>query len=215
MHSSPILFVPRSEVITLSAAFIPDTHKRRDYLILWSLLEALRDISAKVSDPLLGEIRLKWWAESLLSPSLPNDRDPLLIELKRIILENGLELAEVESLIEAQAFWLGKGPRSLEETVAHIDQSEGQLVAFGTRLLGFNSPIDLHKAMRAYGLGYYSQKEDLESKIDIRIYQDEARAISKTLPYQLLPLIMPSLIKPSDRGILLRLKLLKIYMFGA
>ena len=69
MSDSPILpedeTVPRDEVVRLAAQFIEDAQTRTDVLALLAFAELLRDVPARVSEPLLGDIRYTWWVEAL------------------------------------------------------------------------------------------------------------------------------------------------------
>src|ERR1700712_3509700 len=85
MTSSELL--PKSEDIRLACAFIPDAGKRGEVLALFAFLETLRDIPERTTDPLMGEIRLRWRYEAIeeIEQARPVRYHPLTEALKTII----------------------------------------------------------------------------------------------------------------------------------
>ena len=73
-------------------------------MALYAFLETLRDIPLRVSDPLMGEIRLRWWYESIeeIEQGRPLRYHPLTEALKRLVETYGLDAHAFYELIEGQ-----------------------------------------------------------------------------------------------------------------
>src|SRR5450432_3451957 len=61
---TPSEVLPKNEDVLLACAFIPDAEKRVGVLVLFAFLETLREIPERVTEPLMGDIRMQWWREA-------------------------------------------------------------------------------------------------------------------------------------------------------
>lgn len=88
----------------LSSRLVSDAHARADLIVLYAFEAELASIPAKVSQPLLAEMRLTWWTEQLdgVFAGAPRKGHPLLEALSDVVVRRGLERAPLEALIEAQ-----------------------------------------------------------------------------------------------------------------
>lgn len=64
----------------------------------------LRSISAKVTQPLAGEIRLQWWRDVLAKPASSDAATPLASALLHTMAQARLPVSALEAMIDAHAY---------------------------------------------------------------------------------------------------------------
>lgn len=192
MTSSELL--PKSEDVRLACAFIPDAEKRVEVLSLFAFLETLRDIPERTTDPLMGEIRLRWWYEAIdeIAESRPVRYHPLTEALKAMIERYRLPTETFHDLIEGQMPLLDKGPLTIKEALGVVDRGEGNLLRLSAQVLG--EVADLTDIARLYGLAQIKATRDLSDAGDMELahLKREAVKAAKGLPTALMPLALPA-----------------------
>ena len=190
--------VPKNEDVTLSCAFIPDADKRAGILALYAFLETLRDIPERVTEPLMGEIRLRWWYEAIdeiAAGKMPRYH-PLTEVLNGLIDRHGLGTEAFHDLIEGQMPLLDKGAMTIKNALAVVDRGEVIVAHLAARILG--SEGVLIDVARPYGLARIKAQRGLSDAGDMELLhlrREAARAV-KALPIVLMPLALPAVLAP-------------------
>ncbi|WP_303831960.1 squalene/phytoene synthase family protein [Asticcacaulis taihuensis] len=192
MTSSELL--PKSEDVRLACAFIPDAEKRAEVLSLFAFLETLRDIPERTTEPLMGEIRLRWWYEAIdeIAEGRPVRYHPLTEALKAMVERYRLPTEIFHDLIEGQMPLLDKGPLTIKEALGVVDRGEGNLLRLSAQVLG--EVADLTDIARLYGLAQIKAMRDLSDAGDTELahLKREAVKAAKGLPTALMPLALPA-----------------------
>ena len=115
---------------------------------LWAIDEAMAAVVAEASQPVLGAIKLAWWAEALARlDSVPSPPEPRLQAVVAELLPRGISGAEVAGIERGWRALLDESPDSDEVAV------RGQvLFAISARLLGTDD-AELAEAGRLFALG--------------------------------------------------------------
>ncbi len=191
---TPSELLPKNEDVLLSCAFIPDVEKRAGVLGLYSFLETLRDIPERVSDPLMGEIRLRWWYEAIeeIEAKRTPRYHPLTEVLQTLIETQGLDPKVFYDLIEGQMPLLDKGPMTIKEALSVVDRGEGIVARLAAEILATDG--DLTDVVRFYGLARIKAQRGLSDagEAELTHLLREARKAAKLLPMQLMPLALPA-----------------------
>ncbi len=191
MTSSELL--PKSEDVRLSCAFIPDAEKRAELLALFAFLETLRDIPERTTDPLMGEIRLRWWYEAIeeIEQGRPVRYHPLTEALKAMISTYSLSPKDFLDLIEGQMPLLDKGPLTIKDALGVVDRGEGHLLRLAAQVLG--KAADMTDIARLHGMTQIKATRGLSDAGDMEFshLKREAQKIAKNLPASLMPLALP------------------------
>lgn len=100
----------------LASRFVADARARADLIVLYALEAELAAIPARVSQPLLAEMRLTWWSEQMdgVFARAPRKGHPVLEALAEVVARHGLERAPLDALIEAQVDRAHRRPHDLE-----------------------------------------------------------------------------------------------------
>ncbi len=134
----------------LSSRFVAYAAARADLIALYALDHELTRIPHIVSDPLMGEIRMTWWREGLeeIAEGRPVRPHPVL----KAIAAGGLPPVALAALAEARLGDLDP-PKSGAALVAHVDATEGLVMALAARRLSDRATADqVVQAARAIGL---------------------------------------------------------------
>ncbi len=192
MTSSELL--PKSEDVRLACAFIPDVEKRTEVMALFAFLETLRDIPERTTDPLMGEIRLRWWYEAIeeIEQERPVRYHPLTEALKAMIERYGLAPKDFLDLIEGQMPLLDKGSLTIKDALGVVDRGEGHLFQFAAKVL--EQEAALTDIARLHGMTQIKVSRDLSDAGDMEFshLKREAQKAAKDLPTALMPLALPS-----------------------
>jgi len=183
----------KSEDVRLACAFIPDADMRAEVLVLFAFLEALRDIPERVKDPLMGEIRLRWWYEAIeeIQQDRPVRYHPLTESLKAMIAHYGLAAEVFLDMIEGQMPLLDKGALTVREALGVVDRGEGNLLKLAAQMLG--ETADLTDIARLIGMAQIKALRTLSDGGDMELahLKCEASRSAKALPVVLMPLALP------------------------
>lgn len=222
MTSSEVL--PKDEDVTLACAFIDDPVKRADVLALYAFLETLRDIPERVTDPLMGEIRLRWWYEGIeeIEQGRPVRYHPLTDALKRLIETYSLDSKLFYGLIEGQMPLLDKGPLTTEAAMKVADAGEGTVARLAAVMLEPGNGQSLEAPARLAGMAQLKARRGLSDAGDAELahLRREARAAMKGLSTRLMAIALPAALatgvwldRPSS-PLGKRLKLLTSFLTG-
>ncbi|WP_157405615.1 squalene/phytoene synthase family protein [Asticcacaulis benevestitus] len=186
--------VPKSEDIRLACAFIPEANKRADILVLFAFLETLRDIPERVTDPLMGEIRLRWWFEAIeeIDQGRAVRYHPLTEALKAIIERYKQAPKDFFNLIEGQMPLLDKGPLTIKDALSVVDRGEGVVCRLAAHILGESA--DLTDIARLIGMSHIKAARGLSDAGDMEFahLKREAVKAAKGMPVAVMPLALPA-----------------------
>jgi phytoene synthase len=222
MTSSDLL--PKNEDVTLACAFIDDAAKRTDVLALYAFLDTLRDIPERVSEPLMGEIRLRWWYEAIeeIEQGRPVRYHPLTEVLKRLVETYRLDARIFHTLIEGQMPLLDKGALTTETAMKVADAGEGSVARLATQIVEPGNQSSLEAPARLYGMARLKARRGLSDagETELSHLRRDAGAAMKGLSTRLMPLALPAALATSlwqgrPHGPLgKRLKLLSSFLSG-
>jgi len=106
---------------------------RPHLLVLHAFALEVADIRRKVTQPTLGEIRLKWWEQALRGDHGGN---PLAAALEATITRFALPLAAFDNLLQARVFDLYDDPMpSLNDLEGYAGDTESALMQLGALIL--------------------------------------------------------------------------------
>jgi 15-cis-phytoene synthase len=187
---------PKSEDVRLACAFIPDAERRAGVLALFALLETLRDIPERVTEPLMGEIRLRWWYEAFeaIGQGRAPHYHPLTELFQRLIPQYGLPVETFLVTVEAQMPLLDKGALTLRQAM-DVMGGEEAVWRLAASILGGEPGQGIHCA-RLFGFFQLQRAgrlkpEDFGDTERAHLLKD-VRADAKTLPTALAPLALPA-----------------------
>ncbi len=192
MTSSELL--PKTEDVNLACAFIPNAEKRAEVLVLYAFLETLRDIPERVTDPLMGEIRLRWWYEAIedVESGRTPRYHPLTEALQGLIRRYAFAPKAFYDLIEGQMPLLDKGELTIKDALTVADKGEGSVARLASVILG--KKHDLTAIARLNGMAQIKAKRGISDagETEFAHLRREAVAAAKGLPVELMPLALPA-----------------------
>jgi 15-cis-phytoene synthase len=124
----------------LACLFAPQEARKRLHA-LYAFENEISGVREKVTQPLLGEMRLQWWSDLLESPADDNSAQgarahPVADALLDAIERCGLPRAELLDLIEAHVLDLyDDAVESLEELEYYCDRTVARLMRLAARIL--------------------------------------------------------------------------------
>jgi phytoene synthase len=136
-----------------SALFAP-VELRRHLMTLYAFNHEVARVAETVRQPLMGEIRLEWWRETLQGArdGTPRNHD-LARALAELLATHRLPVALFDAILDARAF------DSSDETFAdwtaleaYCDATSGNLIRLAAGILGGGDEID--EAAREAGIAY-------------------------------------------------------------
>jgi phytoene synthase len=129
----------------LASRFIGDTQARADVIALYAFNYEIARVAGAVSNPLMGEIRLTWWAEAIaeIYEGRAVRKHPVTLALAGAIARHDLPRGLFEAMIEARY-------PELDDAPIDPDASEGSLMALAAITLGGGDPEAIQAAARAY-----------------------------------------------------------------
>ena len=187
----------KSEDIRLAASFIADPAKRADVLTLHAFLETLREIPERTTEPLMGEIRLRWWYEALeeIRDDRPVRYHPLTEALQRLVPQYGLAVQDLLDCVEGQMPLLDPPPSDLKTALKVVDAGEVIISRLCAQILDKDGNAALVVApARFYGLALLKRNQRLEEagETEGAHLRRDAAAAAKDLPASLMPLALPA-----------------------
>lgn len=139
----------------LTALFAPEA-RREDLLALYAFNYEIAKTREVVSEPVLGQIRLQWWRETVDAIYTGGAVRPheTAAPLAAAIRGRGLSRAHVDALIAARDFDLGgEAPESLAALEIYAEGSSAHLVWLALEVLGERGAAAMAVG-RAVGLAY-------------------------------------------------------------
>ncbi|MBI1239450.1 MAG: hypothetical protein GC199_08925 [Alphaproteobacteria bacterium] len=120
-----------------AALFAPDA-ARGDLLALYAFNLELARIGGAVSEPMLGAIRLQWWAEAIAREREGRDADhPIASVVAQAARRHNLPFDALESLIEARQFDVtADSMPDWPAFEAYADATAGRVLALAAAILG-------------------------------------------------------------------------------
>jgi len=138
-----------------SALFAP-AGKRPFLLALYAFNVELARVGASVREPMMGEIRLQWWRETLEGARAGKTRTH---DVARVLAETfadvELPAALFDAMVDARAFDFLEGTfTDAESRDAYLDATSANLMRLAARVLGAGDRFDdlAREAGLAYGL---------------------------------------------------------------
>lgn len=139
----------------LTALFAPDD-RRDDLLALYAFNLELATTREKVSEPMLGRIRLQWWREAVdaLYRGEPYAHD-LCAALAAAVGRYRLSRAHLETLIDAREFDLDEAPpANLTALEDYAARSSSALIQLALEVLGAAEDEGARDAAHHVGIAY-------------------------------------------------------------
>lgn len=142
----------------LSALLAPAA-ARDDLIALAAFAGELARIPATVSEPMIGEIRLQWWRDTLEAAGTdgaPAAGHPIADALARATRRYGIAAADLQALIDAQSARLDDLPfDDLPALQAHLSAWDGGLFTLAFRMLaGSADDAPARELLAAAGTAY-------------------------------------------------------------
>ncbi len=217
MTSSDLL--PKNEDVVLACNFIPDVEKRAEVLALYAFLDTLRDIPVRTTEPLMGEIRLRWWYEAIeeIRDGRPVRYHPLTEALKVLIGTYSLDPQALLDMVEGQMPLLDRTALTIKDALKVADTGEGTAARLGAIVLG--EAGDLTAQARLYGMARLKAINGISDAGDTEL-SHLSRDARVAIPSMLLPLILPAALATDiwhgrpPGPLARRLKLLWAYLTG-
>jgi phytoene/squalene synthetase len=181
-----------------SALFAP-TGQRPFLFALYAFNHELAHVGETVHEPMLGEIRLQWWRETLESARRGSPRRHDVAEaLAATFASVALPEAPFEAMIEARSLdLLGGAPL---DRAAYLDATSANIMRLAARVLGGEDRFDdlAREAGAAYGIAGLMRNARLaansETIADARTHFLRARRMAK--PKRCLPAFLPAALVP-------------------
>lgn len=155
----------------LASRFIADLEERACVVALYAFNHEIARVAGAVSNALMGEIRLTWWAEAVaeIYEGRPVRKHPVTLALAEAIRRHDLPREGFEMLIEARFPELDGAP-------VDPDKSEATLMALAATVLGAPE-IDLRAVGRFYaGQGDRAQANQAAAALPVQAFPAVAYA---------------------------------------
>ncbi|MDC7675014.1 squalene/phytoene synthase family protein [Asticcacaulis machinosus] len=183
----------KNEDLLLSSAFIDDAVKRADIRTLYAFFDTLREVPERVTQPLMGEIRLRWWYEAVeeIMAGVPVRYHPLSAALEDIFGRYPLDGQILLDLIEGQMVLLDKQPLNHKDALTLADRSEVLLARIAAQVLDPNvDAATLAEPARYYALARLHAGQMIAPPAPLfKALREEATAAFQKIPPSLVPLI--------------------------
>lgn len=163
----------------LSSRFVADEGLRADLIAFYAFEAELMAIPAKVTQPLLAEMRFTWWAEQMdgVFAAEPRKGHPVLEALTDIVSRHGLAREPFDALIEAHIGRLRDQPHDLDAFYVGPMQTGARILA------GAGQEDRVVPAGRVRGLAQTGRPDEA------RALRGEANAAIRNLPAAAFPAI--------------------------
>lgn len=100
----------------LASRFVADVEARADLIALYAFEAELMAIPARVTQPLLAEMRFRWWADQMdgVFAGEPPRGHPVLGALAGLVARRALERGPIDALIEGHVGRMQDAPHDLD-----------------------------------------------------------------------------------------------------
>ncbi|WP_374514454.1 squalene/phytoene synthase family protein [Brevundimonas sp.] len=172
----------------LSSRFVADAAARADLIALYAFEAELASIPAKVSQPLLAEMRLTWWADQMegVFAGDPRKGHPVLEAFAGAVERRGLERSWADALIEAHIDRAHRRPHDLEALFVGPTQAAARVLA------GAGHEASVAGAARVRGLTLTGRAEEAAA------LRPAANAALKALPAAAFPAVAHAALQDPD-----------------
>lgn len=156
----------------LSSRLVSDAQARADLIALYAFEAELMAIPARVTQPLLAEMRYTWWAEQLdgVFAGVARKGHPVLEALTDLVARHGVDRAPFDALIEAHIGRVHDEPHDLDAFYV------GPMQAAAHVLAGPGHEANVVEAGRIRALGQIGRPQEA------RRLRPAANAALKALP---------------------------------
>ncbi len=182
----------------LSSRFVADAQARADLIALYAFEAELMGIPTRVTQPLLAEMRYRWWGEQMdgVFAGEPRKGHPVLEALTDVVRRHGLARGPFDALIEAHTGRVHGEPHDLEAFYVGPMQVAVRVLA------GPGDDDKVVEAGRIWGLAQVGRMDDARSALA------GANAALKGLPSDAFPAVAhAALIRPWEAEPLKKLRL--------
>ncbi|MEN5144760.1 squalene/phytoene synthase family protein [Brevundimonas diminuta] len=172
----------------LASRFVADERARADLIALYAFEAELMAIPARVTQPLLAEMRYTWWAEQMdgVFSDTPRVGHPVLEALTAAVTRHGLPRAPLDALIEAHIGRVHGQPHDLDAFYVGPMQAAARILA------GEGHDAAVSPAGRLRGLSQTGQGDQLQEA------RRQANAALKTLPANAFPAVAAATLIRAD-----------------
>jgi len=129
--------------------------RRADLFALYAFNLETAGVRESVSEPLVGQMRLKWWYDALdaIVAGMP-PKHPVAVPLSETVRRYGLPRADLETLIEARSDDLeAEQPSNLPQLEAYAERSSAPLLRLSLAVLG-GGGRDAHDLCRSLAIAW-------------------------------------------------------------
>lgn len=183
----------------LSSRFVGDEAARADLIALYAFEAELMVIPTRVTQPMLAEMRFRWWGDQMAGvfAGQPRKGHPVLEALSAAVTRHGLDRAPFDALIEAHIGRVHGEPHDLDAFYV------GPMQAAVRVLAGPGHEPAVTEAARVWGLGQTGRGEEAKA------LRAEANRALRALPVAAFPAVAhAALIRPDAPEPLKRIRLL-------
>ncbi len=137
---------------TLALTYVPAA-RREAVRALWGLDAALGAVLAGGREPLISQIKLAWWRDSLHKlDALKALGEPVLEAVSNEILPRGVSGAELSALEEGWAVLLSQEPLTPADLDGYATARGGLVFRYSARLLGAEPALAMERAGEGWAL---------------------------------------------------------------
>jgi 15-cis-phytoene synthase len=181
----------------LALAYVPAAH--RDAVeSLWRLDLALGSVLATGREPMIGQIRLAWWRESL--EKLDRERPPAepVLQALAVHVLPGVTGAELAAMEQGWSVLLAPGPLGPAELDSYADARGGLLFRYSARLLAGASCREVDRAGESWALVDLGRHSSDSGDVAVAIAAARCRETPFRWPVRLRPLGMLAMLARRD-----------------
>ena len=174
----------------LALSYVPAA-RRPALAALWGLDAALGAVLTSGRDPLLSQIKLAWWRESLEAlDRAPAPAEPALQALAAHVLPSGVTGADLAQMESGWALLLTPDPLGADELASYAGRRGGLLFRHSARLLGAGSSNAVERGGEAWALIDLARHSGSEADAEAALAAARDRAQRLRWPAALRPLGM-------------------------
>ena len=189
----------------LASRFVADAAARDDLIVLYAFETELMAIPTRVTQPMLAEMRYRWWADQMeaVFAGEPRKGHPVLEALAGVAARRGLGRAPLDALIEAHIDRVHGQPHDLEAFYVGPMRQAVRVLA------GSGHEAAIEPAARVRGLSQTGRGDEA------RALRDAANRALKTLPAEAFPAVAAAaLIRVDEPEPIKRLRLVWASLTG-
>jgi len=137
---------------TLALTYVP-AERRPALAALWRLDAALGAVLAGGREPLISQIKLAWWRDSLTRlDEAPPPAEPVLQEVAMHVLPRAIRGSQLARMEEGWAILLGSEPLTASDLENYSGARGACLFRHSTQLLGFQMTEQVKRAGEGWAL---------------------------------------------------------------